>query len=155
MAANALCLPRGPTTAVVEEMNPVGTDIPFRACQLIISNLVSNAVKYTPAGSTRVTLWQEGAWAVLTVQDTGIGISPGEICHLFSEFFRASNALAGGTPGTGLGLAAVKALVESWNGEVELQSQENQGTRFTVRLPPDRADIAQEAEARLPARRYI
>jgi signal transduction histidine kinase len=126
-----------------------------KAYHLVVSNLVSNAVKYTPAGSIRVTLQQKGDWAVLTVQDTGIGIPPGETCHLFTEFFRASNARAGRAPGTGLGLAAVKALVEGYDGELELQSRENRGSRFTVRLPLCRADAAQGVGARLRAERKV
>jgi signal transduction histidine kinase len=114
-----------------------------KAYRLIVSNLVSNAVKYTAAGSVRVTLRRKGAWAVLVVQDTGIGIPPNEICYLFTEFFRASNARAGCTPGTGLGLATVKAFVEGCNGQLELHSQENKGSRFTVRLPLCQVDVAQ------------
>jgi signal transduction histidine kinase len=72
---------------------------------------------------------------VLTVQDTGIGIPRDEVPYLFTEFFRASNVRAGNVPGTGLGLAAVKALVEDYQGQVTLQSEENQGSSFTVRLP--------------------
>ncbi len=111
-----------------------------RAYQLIVSNLVSNAIKYTQTGSVRVTLRRQGAFAVLVVQDTGIGIPRNERCHLFNEFFRASNARAGGEPGTGLGLATVKALVEDNQGELILQSQENRGSTFTVRLPLCAAD---------------
>jgi len=92
---------------------------------------------------------------VLEVQDTGIGIPPEEICDLFTEFFRASNARACRTPGTGLGLAAVKALVEGCNGELALHSQENQGSRFTVRLPLSRVDATQEVGFRLGAERKV
>jgi signal transduction histidine kinase len=109
--------------------------MPEKAYHLIVSNLVSNAIKYTPSGSVRVTLRRKGAEAELTVQDTGIGIPKGEVRYLFTEFFRASNARAGNVPGTGLGLAAVKALVEDYQGRVRLESEENQGSKFTVRLP--------------------
>lgn len=126
-----------------------------RAYQLIVSNLVSNAVKYTPAGSVRVTLRRKGDWAVLTVQDTGIGVPPGEIGHLCTEFFRASNARESHTPGTGLGLAAVQALVESHGGKLELRSQENKGSRFRVRLPLCKKDAAREIESPLRAERNV
>jgi signal transduction histidine kinase len=106
-----------------------------QAFRLILSNLVSNAVKYTPAGSVRVTLRQEEAWAVLEVKDSGIGIPSDEISRLFTEFFRASNARRGRYPGTGLGLTGVKALVERCGGELEMASEEKVGSRFTVRLP--------------------
>ncbi|HSR32949.1 MAG TPA: HAMP domain-containing sensor histidine kinase [Anaerolineae bacterium] len=119
----------------------VRVQMPERAYHLIVSNLVSNAIKYTLTGSVRVTLRQKGAYAELTVQDTGIGIPQNELCHLFTEFFRASNARAGRTPGTGLGLAAVKALVQEYHGKLALQSQENRGSRFTVQLPLYQADV--------------
>jgi signal transduction histidine kinase len=115
--------------------------LPAKAYQLIVSNLVSNAVKYTTSGSIRVTLRRQGAWAVLTVEDTGMGIPAHEIRHLFTEFFRASNARASCAPGTGLGLAAVKTLVEGCHGKLALQSRENRGSRFTVRLPLCQADV--------------
>jgi signal transduction histidine kinase len=121
----------------------VRVQMPERAYHLILSNLVSNAIKYTPTGSVRVTLHRKGAYAVLTVEDTGMGIPPDEVGHLFTEFFRASNARAGCTPGTGLGLAAVKALVEDYNGELALQSRENRGSKFTVRLPLYEEDVVQ------------
>ena len=119
----------------------VRVQMPERAYHLILSNLVSNAIKYTLSGSVRVTLRRQGIYAVLAVEDSGIGIPPDEIGHLFTEFFRASNARASRTPGTGLGLAAVKALVEDYNGELALKSQENQGSKFTVRLPLDEAEV--------------
>jgi signal transduction histidine kinase len=146
---------KGLVMSVELPQSPVRMHMPQKAYRLIVSNLVSNAVKYTPTGSIRVNLRKKGAWAVLTVQDTGIGIPSAEICDLFTEFFRASNARKGRTPGTGLGLAAVKALAEGYNGKLELQSQENTGSRFTVRLPLCRADAAHEAKSRLHATRRV
>jgi signal transduction histidine kinase len=116
-------------------------DSPLRVCmaeqayRLVLSNVVSNAVKYTPTGSVRVTLRQEEAWAVLEVKDSGIGIPPDEIPRLFTEFFRASNARRDQIPGTGLGLVGVKELVERSGGSVEVASKQGAGSCFTVRLP--------------------
>ncbi len=138
---------KGLSMSLVLRKSAVLVRMAERAYQLIVSNLVSNAVKYTAAGSVRVTLHQEGDWAVLTVQDTGIGIPPDEIQHVCTEFYRASNARTGHTPGTGLGLAAVRTLVEGCGGELELQSEEGQGSRFTVRLPLCPLEAAQEAES--------
>jgi signal transduction histidine kinase len=135
--------------------SPLQVRMAGRACQLLVSNLVSNAVKYTSTGSVCVTLRQTGSWAVLSVQDTGIGIPSEEISHLFTEFFRASNARASQTPGTGLGLAAVKALVEGCGGELELESQVDQGARFTVRLPLCQAEAIRGAESRLRAEKNV
>jgi signal transduction histidine kinase len=114
---------------------------PVRACMaeqvyhLILSNLVSNAVKYTQAGAVCVTLRQDGSWANLEVEDSGMGIPQDELPQLFTEFFRASNARRSQIPGTGLGLAGVKALVDRCEGTLEMDSEEHVGSRFTVRLP--------------------
>jgi signal transduction histidine kinase len=144
---------KGLAMSVALPESSVRVRMPEKAYHVIASNLISNAVKYTSVGSVRVTLRKKGAWAVLAVHDTGIGVPAGEMCHLFTDFFRASNARAGCSPGTGLGLAAVKALVEAYNGELELQSKENKGSRVTVRLPLCRVHAAQEAESCLLAKR--
>jgi signal transduction histidine kinase len=123
--------------------SPMRLRMSEKAYHLIASNLISNAVKYTPAGSVRVTLRRQGAWAVLEVRDTGIGIPLDEVDQLCTEFFRASNARKSRVPGTGLGLAAVRALVQSCGGELELESQENGGSSFVVRLPLCRANALQ------------
>ena len=103
--------------------------------RLVVSNLVSNAVKYTPEGDVRVTLKRDGAWAVLEVSDTGIGIPEKEVPKLFGEFFRAGNAERKGIQGSGVGLAAAKQMVERFDGQMALQTRENAGSTFTVRLP--------------------
>ncbi len=116
-----------------EESLPVRFD--SQGYALILSNLVSNAVKYTDAGSVKVTLKRQDSWAVLEVTDSGIGIPEADIPQLFKEFFRASNAKRSKIQGTGVGLAGVKHIVERFEGELELQSRENEGSTFTVRLP--------------------
>lgn len=130
---------------------PVRVRLAEQAFQLILSNLVSNAVKYTQAGSVRVALRRSGSWAILEVRDSGIGIPQEEICQLFTQFFRASNARQGPFPGTGLGLAGVKALVERSGGELEVTSEEGVGSSFAVRLPLYEADAVQGAGALLSA----
>ncbi|MGD2146091.1 MAG: GAF domain-containing sensor histidine kinase [Anaerolineae bacterium] len=115
--------------------SPVLVRIDLQAYHLILSNLVSNAVKYTPAGTVQVLLKEEAPWAVLQVTDTGLGIPKDDIGRIFTEFFRASNARRSKIPGTGVGLAGVKELVERFHGELELASEENRGSTFTVRLP--------------------
>ncbi len=115
--------------------SPVRVRIDLKGYHLILSNLLSNAVKYTAAGSVRVRLRPDEPWAVVAVQDTGMGIPADDIPKLFTEFFRASNARKSQIKGTGVGLAGVKELVERFGGELELASQENEGSTFTVRLP--------------------
>jgi signal transduction histidine kinase len=115
--------------------SPVHVRIDLQAYHLILSNLVSNAIKYTPAGSIQVLLHRQEPWAVLKVEDSGMGIPEAEIGRIFDEFYRASNARRSDIPGTGVGLAGVKELVERFDGQLELVSEQNRGSAFTVRLP--------------------
>ena len=102
----------------------------------IFLNLISNAIKYTPAGGkVTVTLEQRNDEAVISVADTGIGIPESDLPHLFEEFYRASNVKQLGITGTGLGLAIVKDLVERYGGRVSVRSTLGEGTTFTVVLP--------------------
>jgi signal transduction histidine kinase len=102
----------------------------------IFTDLVSNAVKYTPSGGTvTVTVRHVDGQAQVEVADTGIGI-PGEaLPHLFEEFYRAPNAKALEEVGTGLGLTIVKDLVERYGGRIEVESTIGQGATFTVTFP--------------------
>jgi PAS domain S-box-containing protein len=100
----------------------------------IFSNLLSNALKYSPGGgAVRFDVRREGASTVFEVADSGIGIPPDEVTHLFETFHRASNV--GAIQGTGLGLAIVKNAVEKHGGAIEVTSALGEGTSFTVRLP--------------------
>jgi signal transduction histidine kinase len=115
--------------------NPVHVRIDLHGYRLIISNLISNAVKYTSTGKVRVSLEQNDKWAVLKVKDSGMGIPKEDIANLFTEFFRASNARKSQIMGTGVGLAGVKELVTRFGGRLELNSEENKGSEFIARLP--------------------
>jgi PAS domain S-box-containing protein len=100
----------------------------------IFSNLLSNALKYSPGGGqVGFKVRREGESTVFEVADQGIGIPPDEVSHLFESFHRASNV--GAIQGTGLGLAIVKNAVEMHGGAIEVKSVLGQGTTFTVRLP--------------------
>ena len=102
----------------------------------VITNLLENAIKYTPGGGTvAVRLGEAGGRASLEVIDTGIGIPADERDRLFSEFFRASNAKRLSETGTGLGLAIVKNAVEQCGGSVAVESEEGIGTTIRVSLP--------------------
>lgn len=98
------------------------------------SNLISNAVKFTPTGGTiSVALRSEGDHAIVTVSDTGIGMSEERLRHAFDRFYRSETM--GNDESTGLGLAICKAIVDRHNGEIALQSAPNEGTTCTVTLP--------------------
>ena len=107
----------------------------------LFTNLISNAVQYTPAGG-RVTVQaksikQQGqAWIQITVQDTGIGMDGEALSRVFDRFYRADPArLRSGELGTGLGLAIAKVIVETHRGHIHIDSQPSQGTTVTVLLP--------------------
>ncbi|WP_368012021.1 hybrid sensor histidine kinase/response regulator [Laspinema palackyanum] len=100
----------------------------------ILTNLLSNALKYSPAGGTvEFTLTGQGEYLILSVQDSGIGIPEPDLIHLFESFQRASNV--GNLPGTGLGLAIVKKCVDRHHGTITVNSTVGVGTTFTVTLP--------------------
>lgn len=118
---------------IPEESLPIRFD--QKGLELVISNLVSNAVKYTEKGSVSLLLRRDEKEVLLEVSDTGIGIPEKDIPKMCQEFFRATNAKSSDVKGTGVGLAGVKDLVERFGGGLELTSQENIGSTFTVRLP--------------------
>jgi len=100
----------------------------------ILSNLLSNALKYSPRGGTvGFEVRREEGEMVFEVSDQGIGIPAEEVGHLFGSFHRASNV--GAIEGTGLGLAIVKHAVEKHGGRIAVSSEFGKGSRFTVRLP--------------------
>lgn len=107
-----------------------------RLFHIIVSNLVSNAVKYVnPSGRLTFTYTLEGTKLRIDVADDGIGVPEEEVERLFTKFFRATNAQAHQTQGTGLGLYVVKQSVEQLGGTITVESHENQGAHFTVTLP--------------------
>jgi signal transduction histidine kinase len=101
----------------------------------VLANLLSNALKYSPDGTVvTVEVRRDGDWATLAVRDRGIGIPAADLPHIFDRFHRAGN-VAGRIPGTGIGLAAVRQIVEQHGGSITAESVEGQGSCFTVRLP--------------------
>ncbi len=105
------------------------------------TNLVSNAIKYTPPGGrVNVTLQREGEYVAGAVTDSGIGIPLEAQPHIFGEFYRADNAKALTRQGTGLGLAICKQIVEQAGGEIGFDSTPGQGATFHFRLPAAEAN---------------
>ena len=100
------------------------------------TNLISNAVKYTPSGGeVQVRLSSDDGWVVGEVADSGIGISKEDQLHLFEEFFRTEQAKTVAQHGTGLGLSIVKQILEQYGGDIAVESEVNHGTTFTFHLP--------------------
>ncbi len=109
----------------------------------VIYNLLDNALKHTPEGGTvRVTARADETHIHLTVADTGVGIPPEDLPHIFEPFYRVDKARSRRKEGNGLGLAIVKAIVETHGGTIEVTSTLGEGTTFHVQLP--RADARGE-----------
>ncbi len=109
-----------------------------RACKQILINLLSNAVKFTPRGgcvSVRVRI--EGAYIVIAVADTGIGIAARDLANLGNPFFQAGASYDRPYEGTGLGLSVVRGLVGLHGGTISIESEIGKGTCVRVRLPLD------------------
>jgi PAS domain S-box-containing protein len=102
----------------------------------VVSNLVNNAIKYSPDGGT-VTLStrSEGGYALVSVTDTGLGIPPDEMGHVFERFRRVRSGAAQSIPGTGLGLTIVKQIVEMHGGKVWVESAVGHGSAFHFTVP--------------------
>ena len=103
----------------------------------IIHNLLNNAVKYTPKGG-KITLTarkESDDIVLLEIADNGLGMTEDEVSHLFDLYYRTGSATQSSTAGSGLGLYIVKGLIEAHNGRIEVVSQPNAGSTFTVYLP--------------------
>ncbi|WP_164018975.1 sensor histidine kinase [Pyxidicoccus trucidator] len=102
----------------------------------VLMNLVENAFKYSPGGGTvRVTARREGARAVVSVKDSGIGIPADQTAHLFERFFRARNAPISGFGGLGLGLYICHDIIERHGGSIWVDSEQGNGSTFHFSLP--------------------
>jgi two-component system phosphate regulon sensor histidine kinase PhoR len=105
----------------------------------IASNLISNAVKYTPVDGTVAIRWgRVPGGASISVRDTGIGIAPEHLPRLTERFYRVDRARARAKGGSGLGLSIVKHALQRHGGRLEIQSQEGRGSTFTAQFPARR-----------------
>jgi signal transduction histidine kinase len=117
------------------DTEPVWVDWDAERLEQVLSNIVTNAIKYTPPGAhIRVSLRADGGDAVLTVEDTGFGISPRLLPYIFDLYVQADRTLDRARGGLGIGLALVRRLVELHGGTIVASSEgEGKGSRFTVR----------------------
>lgn len=118
----------------------------------VVANLLSNAIKYSPEGrQVRVVLGRRPGWVRISVSDEGVGISPEHQGRIFEKFFRGG-APAAGIPGTGLGLAVTRRIVEAHGGAISFTSDEGRGTTFWVDLPLQPVRTVAGDEAPTPLR---
>ncbi len=111
----------------------------------ICTNLIENAIKYTPAGKVSIDVTGEGDRATLKIADSGIGIAREDIPHLFQKFYRIDNTDTREIGGTGLGLYLCRRLVENMEGRIWVESQQGTGSTFFVEI----ARVSQEEADRL------
>ncbi len=122
----------------------------------LLSNLVGNAVKFTPrGGAISVELSETDEVVTIEVRDTGPGITEDELPRIFDRFYRGTNTGEARASGSGLGLAIVRSIVEMHGGEIDVSSVVGQGTVFDIRLPrqplPDAVEDAQEGQRNFTA----
>ncbi|MDB4895752.1 MAG: integral rane sensor signal transduction histidine kinase [Firmicutes bacterium] len=129
------------TARQIELVAEVAPDLPpivadARRIEQVLVNLLSNALHHTPSGGqVAVRAWAEGEEVLLQVSDTGPGIPPEALPHIFDRFYRTDKSRSRTTGGSGLGLAIVRSLVAVHGGSVRVESSPGEGSRFTVSLP--------------------
>jgi signal transduction histidine kinase len=122
--------------AIALEPNLPPANADFDRLVQVLTNLLSNACKYTPAGgAVRITADHADGFLRLAVHDTGIGIAHEDQQRLFTRFYRVDSSLSREAGGTGLGLAIVKSIVELHGGSIQVQSAPGAGSTFSFTLP--------------------
>ena len=102
----------------------------------MIWNILHNGYKYTqPGGELKVSLQDEGEFSLLSIQDSGIGISEKDLPSIFDRFYRVDKARSRDEGGSGLGLSICKHIAEAHKGKIEVESKLGVGTRFKIRIP--------------------
>jgi two-component system phosphate regulon sensor histidine kinase PhoR len=139
----AFALPEHPEAIEIELNSPANLLGEETELQSVVSNLVSNAVRYTPADGEVTIRWTVDAeGGHLEVQDTGIGIADEDISRVTERFYRADGGRARQRGGTGLGLAIVKHALRRHDAELEIRSRLGEGSTFVCHFPRDRLALS-------------
>jgi len=120
----------------LEEVTVIGDKVRL---QQLFTNLIDNAIKYTPKGSIHVTVEKNESAGLVRIKDTGIGIPKEEQKKIFERFYRTDKSRSRETGGVGLGLSIAEWIVRAYHGRIEVESELNQGSTFTVYLPVQKA----------------
>jgi PAS domain S-box-containing protein len=123
------------TLEVLTDPQVPPVNISVEEMEQALRSLLLNAIAYTPEqGTIRLRVYQEGEYACVDVADTGVGISPEHLPHIFDRFYRVDSA-RGSHAGSGLGLTIARQIIEAHHGTLTVESTVGQGSRFTIRLP--------------------
>jgi PAS domain S-box-containing protein len=129
---------------IPDDLPPIRAD--YERIRQVLTNLIANAVKYSPDGGViRVGGWREGEAALIYVADQGIGIPPEEHEQIFQRFYRVDTRLRREAQGSGLGLYLARAIIEAHGGRIWVESQLNRGARFVFTLPLGHRQIAADS----------
>lgn len=121
---------------ILSDRNEIWIDGDDGRLRQMLSNLLDNAIKFTPDGGTvRVSQSTSNGMIELTVRDTGVGIAPEHLPHVFDRFYRADRARTHDGGGAGLGLSICRTIVEAHGGDIRLTSRPGGGTTVSVRIP--------------------
>lgn len=113
----------------------------------LFNNLITNAIKYNkPQGKVEISVNAETDDIIIIIEDTGVGIPEDAKQRIFERFYRVDKGRSKKVGGTGLGLSIVKHIVNFYNGSIELQSKEMEGSRFIIRLPKDQQKTIQKQD---------
>jgi signal transduction histidine kinase len=134
---------------IAVNLPPVKTD--RDKLKQILFNLLSNAAKFTEHGEIRVSAAPDNGTLRLAVSDSGIGMKPEALAHIFEEFQQAEKTTASRYGGTGLGLAIVKKFINLMGGDIVVESEIGKGSKFTITLPMELKQGAQEARGLHPS----
>lgn len=150
VASTAVALVKDKSVELVQD---VAEDLPLiyadqTRLRQIVLNLIANAAKFTEEGQISLTARADGDDVLVCVSDTGIGIPPDKLEHIFEEFTQVDASTTRRAGGTGLGLPITRHFVEMHNGTITVQSKEGSGSTFTVRLPLNRASAVRQPEDR-------
>jgi len=138
------------------ELEPLIAFVDKEKLHETITNLIDNAIKYSTAGEivVRAELFRKGAEVIISIKDTGVGISKDEAARLFAKFFRASGSKVSHAQGTGLGLYVCKMFIEGMGGKIWVDRSElGKGTTFAFLLPtePNQKCIEPKKKPAIPA----
>jgi two-component system sensor histidine kinase BaeS len=139
---------RGSGVRLVVETEPAVVMGDRDRLEQIATNLVANALRYTEAGEVRLVVSSEDEEAVFEVSDTGVGIAPEDLRHIFTRFWRGDRSRSRATGGAGIGLSIVRELVRAHDGRIDVDSMPGKGSRFRVVLPASATTVERVRELR-------